>query len=209
MLATKPFRGEVVLAARARGEHLVVEVHLGQAGHQPEDDVLDGGPAGGGHGDGVAVAARALGDPEDVYLVEPRAFAGGFGFLADLGGDACGAHVLGLPRRRSRSRSRVAAAGAGGVGSGGWPGACGRGRAGAVRSSGCPAVPGVAPLPRGRGLPPPAGRTPATSAEPAPGLSTMSLSPPRAATSPCVRVPTPALTLAPGRRSRPLSAALE
>jgi hypothetical protein len=67
-------RGQEVLAGLV-GQHLVVEVHLGDPGDHAEDDVLDAGLGGGGDRHRVAVAAHSLGDPEDVQLLHAFALA--------------------------------------------------------------------------------------------------------------------------------------
>ena len=60
------------LVAASIGQHAVVQVDLGQAGDGPHDDVLDARLGGGGDGDGVAVAAQPVRDPEDVDLLDGR-----------------------------------------------------------------------------------------------------------------------------------------
>src|SRR3982751_3644019 len=59
------------LAAEGRREHLVVQVHLGQARDEPEHHLLDGRERRGGDRHRVAVAAHALRDPQDVKLLDP------------------------------------------------------------------------------------------------------------------------------------------
>ena len=66
-------RSEELLAAHRRGQNLVVQVDLGQPGDEPEHDVFDRRLVGRGDRDRVAVAAHALGDPQDVHLGEAGA----------------------------------------------------------------------------------------------------------------------------------------
>src|SRR5690606_11509802 len=63
-------RGQEVLAAERRREHLVVQVHLGQARYDAVDDVFDARLGRRRDRHGVAVAAHALGDPQNVDLVD-------------------------------------------------------------------------------------------------------------------------------------------
>src|SRR5436190_951796 len=51
-------------------QHLVVEVHLGEAGNEAQHHLLDCRQRAGRDRDGVAVAAHPLRDPEDVNLVD-------------------------------------------------------------------------------------------------------------------------------------------
>ena len=60
------------LVAVGVGQDGVVEADARQAGDGAEQNVLDGSAGGGGHGDGVAVAAEARGDPEDVDFRDGR-----------------------------------------------------------------------------------------------------------------------------------------
>ena len=59
-----------VVAAERSVEHLVVQVHPGQTWNQAEHDVLEAGLHGRGHRDRIAVAAHALGGPQDVHFVD-------------------------------------------------------------------------------------------------------------------------------------------
>src|SRR4051794_15897045 len=67
-------RREELLAAERRRQHLVVEVHLRDAGDRAEQDVLDARLARRGDRDGVAVAAHPLRDPQDVDLLDGRSY---------------------------------------------------------------------------------------------------------------------------------------
>jgi len=60
------------ILSRISGEKGIVEVHLGNPGESPQDDVLDAGLGGCGHGDRVPVATQARGYPKDVYFRDGR-----------------------------------------------------------------------------------------------------------------------------------------
>ena len=110
-----PERSQELLAAHRRGQHLVVQVDLGEPGDEAEHDVLDGGLIRRGDRHRVAVAAHALRDPQDVHLRDGAALGRhrGLGLGVAAVRDA---YAVNLARNRSGRRSRSVAAGAVDVG---------------------------------------------------------------------------------------------
>ena len=60
------------LVARFVGEERIVQLDFGTPGDAAEQQVFDAGLGRRGHGDGVAVAAEAGGDPEDLHGLDAR-----------------------------------------------------------------------------------------------------------------------------------------
>jgi hypothetical protein len=68
------------LVAVLVGEHGVVQEDPRHAGQRAQDQILDTGLGGGGHRDGIAIAAEAGGHPDDVHLGESGRVVGLRGF---------------------------------------------------------------------------------------------------------------------------------